>query len=125
MINENEWDTALIKSIFYVGFAIAIGALFIWFIPVLLNDIYGLAVTFLLYMSVYLFISILGWLFIGFPIHWLIQKYTNGSYIFYIALPAIFIVISLYGRAPILFSLAAFFQALLFRYYLHQKPFSP
>ena len=123
-MNENEWDTAIVKSIFYIGFAIAIGALFTSFMPTSLNDVYGLAITFLLYISIYLLISMLGWLFIGFPIHWLIQKYTNGSYIFYIALPTIFIIISLFDKSPMLLSLTAFFQALLFRYYLHKKPLS-
>ena len=120
-MRTGEWDSAVIKSIFYVGFGIAIWSLFTGLAPSSLSDIWGLAVTFLLYIGVYLLISIVGWLIVGFPVHWLAQKYTNGSYIYYVVLPLIVVLISLFNSGPILLGVAALFQAILFRYYLYNK----
>ena len=120
-LSSSNWDSAVIKSIFYVGFGIALWSLFSGMAPSSLNDYFGLLVTFLLYIGVYILISIIGWLTIGFPLHWLIQKYTNGSYIFYVALPLFGVVFGLLNKAPVILSLAALFQAIMFRYYLYNK----
>jgi hypothetical protein len=71
--------------------------------------------------SVYLLISIVGWLVVGFPVHWFVKKYTNGSYAFYIAIPLIVVVGGLFNNTPQILGLAALFQAFLFRYYLNKK----
>ncbi|GAB2994829.1 MULTISPECIES: hypothetical protein [Alteromonadales] len=120
-MSSSNWDSAVIKSIGYVGIGIAIWSLFNGLAPSSLNDIFGLAVTFLLYIGVYLIISIVGWLVVGFPVHWFVKKYTNGSYAFYIAIPLIIVVGGLFNNSPKILGLAALFQALLFRYYLYKK----
>lgn len=120
-MSNGEWDSAIIKSILYVGIGIAIWPLFTGMAPSSLNDVFGLVVTFLLYIGVYILISIVGWLLIGFPIHWLVKKYTKGSYLFYAALPLIFVIACLFNNAPTILGVAAFFQAILFRYYVYKK----
>ena len=121
VVSSSNWDSAVIKSIGYVGIGIAVWFLFNGLVPSSLDDIYGLAVTFLLYISVYLIISIVGWLVVGFPVHWFVKKYTNGSYAFYIAIPLIVVVGGLFNNTPQILGSAALFQAFLFRYYLNKK----
>ncbi|WP_231620579.1 hypothetical protein [Pseudoalteromonas sp. NSLLW24] len=59
-MNSSNWDNAVIKSIGYVGIGIPVWFLFNGLAPSSLGDISGLAVTFLLYIGVYLLISIVG-----------------------------------------------------------------
>ncbi|HEA15278.1 MAG TPA: hypothetical protein ENH88_02250, partial [Pseudoalteromonas prydzensis] len=85
------------------------------------NDILGFVVTLLLYIGVYLLISIAGWLVIGFPLHFVISKYTNGSYLYYAALPIVFVIPCLFYKGSLLLGLAALFQALIFRFFVYKK----
>lgn len=109
-----NWDNAIIKSLF-------ISSTFLPAVFILTSgdieasDILGLFVTFLLYFGVYLLFSILGWLLIGFPIHWLVCNYTNKSYLYYALLPSGFILASLYYQGPWVLGVIALIQALLFR----------
>lgn len=116
-----RWDDAILKSLLFVGIGIAVSALFTGLAPSSVNDLLGLVVTFLLYVGVYLFISIVGWLVIGFPLHFLISKYTNRSYLYYAAIPMAFVLPSLFYKGSLLFGLAALFQALIFRFYVYKK----
>lgn len=120
-MSSGSWDSAVIKSICYVGIGIPIWFLFNGLSLSALNDILGLAVSFLLYIGVYLLISIIGWLVVGFPVHWFAKKYTNGSYTLYVALPLVVIVSGLFYDTPQILGWAALFQAVLFRYYLYKK----
>lgn len=119
-MNLGEWDSAVIKSILFVGFLIAFLNLFMGLFPSSPDDIFGLIVFFFLYIGIYILISIIGWLFIGFPIHWLACKYTSGSYFYYLVLPVLFFILALLGDGSILFSLAPLLQALLFRFYVYR-----
>ncbi|WP_212751808.1 hypothetical protein, partial [Pseudoalteromonas spongiae] len=87
------WVIAVIKCSGYVGVGIAVWFLFYGFAPSSLNDVFGLVVTFLLYIGVYILISIIGWLVIGFPVQCFAKTYTNGSYVFYIAIPLIVVIV--------------------------------
>ncbi len=115
------WDDAILKSLLYVGLGIAIYALFNSFTSSSENDTLGFVVTLLLYIGVYLLISIVGWLVIGFPLHFVISKYTNGSYLYYAALPSVFVIPCLFYKGSLLFGLAALFQALIFRFFVYKK----
>lgn len=114
------WDDAILKSLLYVGLGIAIYALINSFTSSE-NDILGFVVTLLLYIGVYLLISIAGWLVIGFPLHFVISKYTNGSYLYYAALPIVFVIPCLFYKGSLLLGLAALFQALIFRFFVYKK----
>ncbi len=120
-MSSSNWDSAVIKSIGYVGIGIAVWSLFNGLAPSSLNDVFGLVVTFLLYIGVYVLISIIGWLVVGFPVHWFAKNYTNGSYVFYIAIPLIVVFGGLFNNTPQILGVAALFQAFLFRYYLYKK----
>ena len=52
-MSSSNWDSAVIKSIGYVGIGIAVWSLFNGLAPSSLNDVFGLVVTFLLYISSY------------------------------------------------------------------------
>jgi hypothetical protein len=121
-VNLGHWDKAIIKSLTWVGFGLLVMALFST-IPTTVTDSYSLAVSFLMFFGVYLLVSIVGWLIVGFPTHWLICKFTNASYFYYIAV-AILIALILYAlisQDSILFSLTAFSQAVVFRFYVYRK----
>jgi hypothetical protein len=120
-VNLGSWDTAVIKSLLSVALGVVLFTIFSNSVPTTANDFYGVIVSILLFLGVYFVISIIGWLLIGFPIHWLITKYTKGSYIFYILLPLVFVILDLLLSGALLFSLVAFFQALTFRYWVHKK----
>lgn len=110
-MNLGDWDSAVVKSILFVGLIIAFLALLTGLFPKSLNDVVGLFVFFFLYIGVYILISIIGWFFIGFPIHWLACKYTNGSFFYYLVLPIIFLLLALLNDGSVLFSLAPVLQA--------------
>jgi len=120
-VNLGDWDTAIIKSISFVALGVAVCTMLSGSLPTTVNDFYGVIVSFLMFFGIYLVISIIGWLLIGFPIHWLISKYTkNGPYLFYILLPLCFVLLDLLFNGSLLFSLVAFFQALTFRYWVYK-----
>jgi hypothetical protein len=120
-VNLGNWDVAVIKSLFSVALGVLLFSLFSSSVPTTANEFYGLVVSILMFLGVYFVISIIGWVLIGFPTHWLITKYTKGSYIFYILLPLVFVMLDLLLSGSLLFSLVAFFQALTFRYWVHKK----
>lgn len=70
--------------------------------------------------------SLVGWLLIGFPVHWLICKYSSGSYFLYIA-AAILLIGLLYsvfgvGDGAVILVFFALVQAVLFKYYAYKQP---
>ena len=118
-----HWDRAIIKSLSWVALGIISVTLVSGSIPTTANDLSGLIVSFLLFIGVYLLISIVGWLFIGFPTHWLICKFTDASYKFYFAV-SIFVGLILYSlnnQDSMLFAITAFSQAMIFRFYVYKK----
>lgn len=116
-----EWDSAVLKSATYVGLGIAFSALFTDYFHAAVNDFFDLIIFLFLYTSFYLLLSVIGWLVVGFPVHWLASKYTNGSYFYYIALPLIFVLFCLLKSYSLLFGLAALLQAIVFRFYVYPK----
>nr|PMH96284.1 hypothetical protein BCU55_19480 [Shewanella sp. 10N.286.48.A6] len=115
-MNLGNWDNSIIKSILYVGILIP---LYYLISSNSINDVSGLLVTFLLFIGVYFVISFLGWLIIGFPIHWIICRFTN-KHAGYYALVA-FIVGLLFYSAGFVFSFAVVIQIFIFRLYVFKK----
>jgi hypothetical protein len=113
-LNLGSWDSAIIRSLFISSIFLPLVVIFnsgeLQF-----SDILGLFVSFLLYIGVFLLVSILGWLLIGFPTHWVICKFTNKSYLFYALFPSVFICASFYFNGQWILGVIALIQALLFR----------
>jgi hypothetical protein len=123
-VNLGRWDTAIIKSIFYTAFLVLLYAAYEIGIPNNLDDITGFGMFSLIFLGAYLLISIVGWIFIGFPVHWLICKYSNGNYLFYIVVVLTFTLALYYWfsvlEIAIIYGSFALVQALVFRYYAYK-----
>jgi hypothetical protein len=123
-VNLGHWDKAIIKSIFYTAFLVLLYAAYEIGIPSNLDSIAGFGMLSLIFLGAYLLISIVGWLFIGFPVHWLICKYSNGNYLFYIFVALTFTLALYYWfsvlEIAIVYGSFALVQALIFRYYAYK-----
>jgi len=123
-VNLGDWDTAIIKSIFYTAFLVLLYAAYEIGIPSNLDGIAGFGMFSLIFLGAYLLISIVGWLFIGFPVHWLICKYSNGNYLFYIFVAFTFTLVLYYWfsvlEVAIIYGSFALVQALIFRYHAYK-----
>ncbi|XPF95293.1 hypothetical protein ACM9HF_04570 [Colwellia sp. RE-S-Sl-9] len=125
-MNTGNWDSAIIKSISYVSI---IFSAYVWVIAKSTNDIFSSIGSLFLYLSFYLFFSILGWLFIGYPMHWLICKYTNKHYGYYVltAFPLgllfYFVFPLFYYVFPMYYFMVAM-QILIFRLFVFKKAIS-
>jgi len=119
-LNIGNWDSALLKSLFISSFLIPIAYLGDSFQlnSFELTELAGLLVSFLFYIGVFLLVSMVGWLLIGFPIHWLVCKFKHTGYFYYASVPACFLCVSYFTNGPWLFGLIALTQALLFRYFV-------
>lgn len=119
-LNLGNWDSALFKSLFTSSLLIPIAILtdLSQLNSFELSELAGLLVSFLLYIGVFLLISLIGWLFIGFPIHWLVCKFSSTNYFYYGFVPAFFICVSYFTDGPWLLGFIALTQALLFRYFV-------
>jgi hypothetical protein len=122
-----NWDNAFIKSIIFVGLASTFYLLVMAFIDS--YEPHEFVLVLVLYGTGYLFISFVGWMLIGLPAHYIISKFTNAAYIYYIAvilvLTFIYWLFANTGSA-LFFGSFAVIQALIFRYYVykkHNKPF--
>ena len=116
-MNLGNWDSALFKSLLTSSLVIPIAFLIKSFQlhkfeP---TELVGLFVPFLFYIAIFLLVSLVGWLLIGFPIHWLACKFKRTSYVYYALVPACFLCVSYFTNGPWLFGLIALVQALLFK----------
>lgn len=128
-MNLGNWNRALLRSIFQSA------ALLIIFAYVLKTDLFSsvgdiefpvpavflVIIQFVFYVSVFLLCSIVGWMLVGFPIHWLVSRYTNRSYFYYALMPAVFLFVSFFSSGPWLLGIVALAQALIFRFYVFQS----
>ncbi|ESP91473.1 hypothetical protein N483_18205 [Pseudoalteromonas luteoviolacea NCIMB 1944] len=114
------WDSALFKSLFISSLFIPAAYLFDLYNSndFLWSEVHSFFVLFLLYFCAFVLTSIVGWLFIGFPTHWLVCKFTSKNYVYYALLPGLFLCESLLTNGPWLLAFIALTQALLFRFYV-------
>ena len=116
-MNLGEWDSALFKSLFTSSLLIPVVYLF-GTSEIQGPDLFGFFVSFLLYFGIFVLISLLGWLLIGFPTHWLICRFTSKAYFYYTVIPGLFLGISYFSKGPWFLGGIALAQALLFRYFV-------
>ena len=121
-----NWDIAVLKSVFLTAFLVLAYALYEMDIPNDLDDLAGFGMFMLLFTAAYLAFSAVGWLLFGFPVHWLICKYGNGSYFSYLAAVCLFtILVYLFAgvkEAAFIYGFFAMVQAFLFKYYAYKQP---
>lgn len=122
-MNLGSWDSAIIKSLSWVALGIIVITLVMGSFPTTASDIAGLLLSSLLFLGVYLIVSLVGWLCVGFPVHWVISKYANASFKIYVAV-SILVSLILYfvqNQDSVLFALTALSQAMIFRFYVYKK----
>jgi hypothetical protein len=86
-VRNQRWDYALVKATCYGFLPIPTFALLLQFERLQFPDYFevsGGIVFLLLSLSVYLIITLLGWLLIGFPLHRIFVKYFDASWYAYI-----------------------------------------
>jgi len=120
-MNLGKWDSALLKSLLFPLLLVFLYQTYEFGIPQDLDHLAGLGIFYFLFLAVYLLFSVIGWLIFGFPIHWLICKYSNGSYFLYISASVSFTVI-IYALIEVadtalIYGSFALTQALIFKYY--------
>jgi hypothetical protein len=121
-----NWDNAFIKSIIFVGLASILYLLVMAFIDS--YEPHEFVLVLVLYGTGYLFVSFIGWMLIGLPAHYIISKFTNTAYIYYIAV--IIVLTFIYWQfantgSALFFGSFAVTQALIFRYYVYKKHNKP
>jgi hypothetical protein len=107
--NLGNWDSALFKSLFTSSLLIPFAYLAYSFQLNNLNlsELAGLLVSFLLYIGVFILISLIGWIFIGFPIPCLLCRLRRTNYFYYGFLPTSYICKSYFTNGPWLFGFIA------------------
>ena len=117
-----NWDNALIKSIVFVG----LGSMLYLVVKAFVDNYesHEFMLILVLYGTGYLFVSFVGWALIGLPTHYVISKYTNAAYLYYISVVVVLILIYWFFAnkdAAFFWGLFAATQALTFRYYVYKK----
>lgn len=123
-MNLGEWDSAVFKSVSIPAILVLLYAVYETGLPLDLDSIAGLGTFAMLFIGVYLAISLVGWLIIGFPVHWLICKYSSGSYFMYVAAAILFsgLLFLVFGVVEVaaIYRFFALVQAVLFKYYAYK-----
>lgn len=125
-MNLGRWDSAVFKSVSIPAILVLLYVVYETGFPLDLDAIAGLGTFAMLFIGVYLVISLLGWLIIGFPVHWLICKYSSGSYFMYVAAAVLFsgLLFAVFGVVELaaIYGFFALVQAVLFKYYAYKQP---
>lgn len=98
---NGNWDSAAVKSVFYTGLLLLLGmaTLMVSDLPSPMEMV-GLFTGFALLSAFYLTFSLIGWLVIGLPVHWLCSRYTQGHLVYYAFLPGTFLLLTLLYNGP-------------------------
>jgi hypothetical protein len=78
-----RWAEAIISAVFWVSLP---GALYLCVnggLPNTAEKLAQLGGLLLVYYAIYGFLSLVGWMVIGMPVHWLICKYAQGKAAWY------------------------------------------
>ena len=115
-----RWATAIISAVFWVSLPGAllfcVGSGF----PNTAEKLAQLGGLLLVYYAIYGFLSLVGWMVIGMPVHWLICKYGEGKLVWYLLVMALFsAVVGLIVGVGIggFMGAVALMQLFLFRYF--------
>ncbi|MEI8593565.1 hypothetical protein [Photobacterium sp. Hal280] len=120
-----HWDDAIIRSVGWVFLFVIAYSIYELGVPLLTYPIQDFVAIFGLFASVYLALSVTGWLIIGVPFHWAICKWATPKYVYYLLSGALIILtITLFGghEAGVVLGLPATIQALIFRFYVFKPP---
>ncbi|EHR39380.1 hypothetical protein [Alishewanella jeotgali] len=125
-MNLGRWDSAVFKSVFLTAFFVLLYAIYEMGFPNDFDSLSGLSMFAILFMGVYLLFSLVGWLLIGFPVHWLICKYSRGSYFWYVTAAVLFfcLLFLVFGVIEVaaIYGFFALIQAVFFKYYAYKQP---
>ena len=124
-MNLGRWDSAVFKSVSIPAVLVLLYAIYETGFPLDLDAVAGLGTFAMLFIGIYLIISLVGWLTIGFPVHWLICKYSSGSYFMYVVAAVLFsgLLFVVFGAVEVaaIYGFFALVQAVLFKYYAYKK----
>lgn len=118
-----QWDNAILKALFWVSlpgplyFLVGIG------LPNTAEELATLGGLLLVYYSIYGFISLVGWMVIGMPVHWLVCRYDGGKigwYVLAIALVAAVVGITAGFYVGCFMAIVALLQLGVFRYFVYR-----
>ncbi|MCO7190110.1 MULTISPECIES: hypothetical protein [unclassified Pseudoalteromonas] len=119
---NGNWASAALKSVFYTGLLLLLGMA-----TLMVDDLLspmkmvGLLTSFALLSAFYLAFSLVGWLVIGLPVHWLCSRYTQGHLLYYATLPGAVLLLTLIYKGSWLLPGCALAQACLFHYHLNSR----
>ena len=122
-MNLGNWDGAIIKAVLLASLIVPSYVVIELGIPSTVDELAGLGMFFLLFYSVYLLFSIVGWICVGFPSHWLICRFGGGRLVWYLIAVAAFSVAIYFVfqvEAAIVYGVAALIQAVLFKHYAYK-----
>ncbi len=118
-----RWAEAIIIAVFWVSlpgallFCVGVG------FPNTADKVAQLGGLLLVYYAIYGFLSLVGWMVIGMPVHWLICKYGEGKNAWYVLAIVLFTIAACgfagFGVGGIL-GTAALLQWSLFRYFVYR-----
>ncbi|WP_459781687.1 hypothetical protein [Photobacterium sp. R1] len=117
-----KWDSAMFRSIAIVG---ALAFLCITLLAVIdgyQRHEFMMLIT--LYGGSYLVISLIGWFLLGLPIHYLLSRYSERSYMRYFLsgfLISVLLGLALNLRIGLFFGTFILAQDLLFRHFVYKK----
>ncbi|RUO34856.1 hypothetical protein [Aliidiomarina soli] len=118
-----NWDSAVVKAVFITSLIAPVYFFFAAGSPSTFDQFTGYLMVVFFFYCVYLMQSVMGWAFVGFPVHWLITKYGNGRpywYVVAVALLTVLMMIVLAHPVALIYGAAALIQAVLFRYYAYK-----
>ena len=118
-----RWDSAVFRSVCLPAILVMLYAVYEMGFPSDLDSLAGLGMSAMWFVGVYLSLSLVGWLLIGFPVHWLICKFSSGSYFLYVAAAVLFsgLLFLIFGVIEVaaIYGFFALVQAVLFKYYAY------
>jgi hypothetical protein len=116
------WLNAVLKSIGIVGI-VPFGCTIVVSMVLELQS-YSYFLILALFLSVYFVFAFLGWVLIGLPTHYLLMKFTNGSFTYYLSVVMPITLVVFYFTdiwAALLFSGLATSQVALFKYFVKER----
>jgi hypothetical protein len=116
-----RWATAIISAVFLVSLP---GALYLCVsvgLPNTADKVAQLGGLLLVYYAIYGFLSLVGWMVIGMPVHWLICKYGEGKLVWYLLVMAAVVGLIVGVGISGFMGAVALMQLFLFRYFAYRQ----
>lgn len=123
-MSYGSWGRAIFRSVL-LGFVLLVA--YVTVAQIAGGGFYSAHENLLLLLMVgfvYFGLSILGWLLFGIPTHFVLCKWFSPRYVYYFSvclIMSVFLVLFKGFSNSIVFVIAIFFQAALFRFYVFKK----